>query len=125
MTDLVQVQLLNPRQIIEKSRDFARKSRDMMIPELKRLFRNKIPNTENNLAYAGMIEQRMNIVMDAYNTGAAEMLKMLFGDFSAEPWADEYDHEKRLRELLTKYRLLNPSNGTDTASDSPAGGNER
>jgi len=86
-----------------------------MLPELKRLWRNKVPNTENNLAYAREIENRMILVMDCYLTGAAEMLKLLHGDNEDEPFEDFYDHEGRLRELLTDYGLLNPSNPLDAA----------
>jgi hypothetical protein len=107
---------VHPRQIIEGSRNLARKSRDLMLPELKRLWRNKVPNIENNLAYAAEIEKRMDLVMDCYLTGAAEMLKLLHGDSDAEPFEDVYDHEGRLRELLTDYGLLNPSNPLDSAS---------
>lgn len=104
------VRAIHPRQVIEGSRNLARKSRDYMLPELKRLWRNKIPNTENNLAYAREIEKRMDLVMDCYLTGAAEMLKLLHGDSEPEPFEDVYDHEGRLRELLTDYGLLNPAN---------------
>ena len=51
-------------------------------------------------------QHRMSLVMDCYLTGVAETLKMLHGDNEPEPWADDYEHETRLCELLTKYDLL-------------------
>jgi len=92
-------QALDPRQVIEASRNMARHSRDYMIPELK-----KLGVTEAQAR--SQITARMDLVLDCYLTGAAEMLKMLFGDFESEPWTEEYDHEVRLRELLATYGLL-------------------
>lgn len=44
-----------------------------------------------------------DVVADSYMTGAEEMLKMLMGDFTPEPWSEDYDHEARLTELLAKH----------------------
>lgn len=109
-------QAVRPRQIIEASRNMARNSRDYMIPELK-----KLGVTEAQAR--SQITARMDLVLDCYLTGAAEMLKMLFGDFEPEPWAEEYDHESRLRELLTRYGLLNTSNAPTPPAQNHAGGN--
>jgi hypothetical protein len=60
-----------------------------------------------------LIEQRMEIVADAYLTGAAEILKMLRGDFEPEPWGDDYQHEPRIAELLA---LAQPQPSEATAT---------
>jgi hypothetical protein len=97
---------VNPHAIIEASRNMARQSRDLMLPELKRAYRNTIPTIEVQKAFQADLETRMNLVMDCFNTGAATMLKLLHGDLMPEPWEEEYDHETRLREILKQYGLL-------------------
>ena len=88
----------------------ARASRDSMLPMLGKIVadlkKNGMPQDKVSEYVSAEIQSRMNLVMDCYLTGAAEMLKALHGDLEMEPWADQYDHEKRLTELLTQYGLL-------------------
>lgn len=95
---------VNPRDIIEGSRRLARQSRDMLITSVMSLPIND--KAKGILVNRESQEARMELVMDCYNTGAAEMLKLLHGDNSPEPWDDNYNHEERLKELLTKYGLF-------------------
>lgn len=100
---LVTLDPINPRDIIEGSRRLARMSRDIMAKSILNL---DIPDSiKKAMLSKESQEERMNLVMDCYNTGAAEMLKLLHGDSSPEPWEDEYSHEERLAELLKKYGL--------------------
>lgn len=43
------------------------------------------------------------LVAWAYLMGAVSMLKILMGDFTPEPWTEDYDHEARLTELLNQF----------------------
>lgn len=95
---------VNPRDVIEGSRRLARRSRDMMMESIVKLDA-PIP-LKNAMGSPIAQQERMNMVMDCFNTGAAEMLKLLHGDSSEEPWEDDYQHEDRLKELLEKYGLL-------------------
>ena len=101
---------LDPRELVEKSRVLAALSRDEMLPDLQAVCRNIISQggKRSTVNRYSMDEQqhRMSLVMDCYLTGVAETLKMLHGDTEPEPWADDYKHETRLCELLTKYDLL-------------------
>ena len=71
---------LDPRAIVEASRDFVNNKAGeywhLPYPESARL---------------------------CYLHGAIEMFKRLQGDATPEPWSDDYDHEARLRELLGIY----------------------
>ena len=85
------MKIVTSRDVIEGARRMARASRDAMIPALR---------SAGAINADQLIKERMGIVMDSYLTGAAEMLKMLRGDFDPEPWEDDYQHEPRIAELL-------------------------
>jgi len=94
------------RALIEASRHLARLSRDQMMPGLLEQLKS-FPDAFRKEMSKKFQEARMELVMDCYLTGCAEMLKHLMGDPSPEPWA-EYDHESRLDELLAQYRQRQP-----------------
>jgi hypothetical protein len=84
---------VDPRAVIEGARRMARASARAMAP--------KLAGVSNA---ATLIHHRHEIVTDSYLTGAAEMLKLLMGDASPEPWTEDYKHEPRIAELLKKFQ---------------------
>jgi hypothetical protein len=107
---------VSPRQVIEASRVLAANSRDQYATPLwNALAPLQVERSEKDKMFLAEMKNRMDLVMDCFNTGAAMMLKLLHGDSSAEPWSEEYDHETRLRELLEKYGCLaEPQTGEDS-----------
>jgi hypothetical protein len=98
---------IDPRDVIEAARLHARESRDLLLPAAEGFIEQiKAPEFTKRETLLGFLQQRMDLVMDCYLTGAAEMLKRLNGDTIPEPWAEEYNHQARLTELLKKYDLL-------------------
>ena len=102
---------IRPRDVIEAARHLARLSRDEMMPALTE--QCKMIERFYGAAAAKQNHQeqqkaRMDLVLDCYLTGAAEMLKRLNGDKEPEPW-EVYDHEERLAELLRHYNALDTS----------------
>jgi len=97
------VERVNSRDVIEGSRRFARQSNKLMIESVISL---DAPLPLKNAMISPQAQsERMNLVMDCFNTGAAEMLKLLHGDNSPEPWTEDYNHEERLKTLLESYGL--------------------
>lgn len=98
------VRALNARDFIEAARNLARKSRDLMFPSLLEEARKAGIPSDQRLIWIGQnVQNRMEIVMDCYLTGVEETLRRLHGDTEPEPWADDYDHEARITDLLQKY----------------------
>jgi hypothetical protein len=95
---------LSARTIIEAARRRARESRDLYLPALRAAF----PQADKGFLREEILI-RMDLVVDCYLTGAAEMLKMLHGDMEPESWEDDYEHEERLRELLARYAVQSPN----------------
>ena len=96
---------MTARTIIEAARNMARKSRDAYEPGVRKAMEAQfcVPPELIETAVAHELQNRMELVMDCYLTGAAEILKLLHGDATPEPWSDDYDHEKRLTELLKQF----------------------
>lgn len=102
--------VLNPsitvEKLIEKARHLARLSRDEMLGSLRiEMIKMRAAGAkEEDVSAYGRVaqESRMDIVMDCYLTGCAEMLKMIHGDDEPEPWA-QYAHSDRIGELIAKY----------------------
>lgn len=91
---------LNPFDVIESARQFARESRDQM---LKNPVIKKIPQAEA----IALVQQRMELVMDSYLTGFEATLKMLHGQ-TGKPyeWHDDVDHTELVTKLLREFDLL-------------------
>ena len=112
---------ISPRQIIEAGRVLAGQSRDQYATPLHRaIAQSNIPRNQRDAAFVQEMHNRMNLVMDCFNTGAAMMLKILHGDATPEPWSEEYSHENRLRELLTQYGLIAEPQGSQVPEPSSA-----
>ncbi len=107
---------IHPHDIIEASRDMARASRDMLAPAMEFALPKSLEGRQEMIAHE--LENRMNLVMDSFNTGAAMMLKMLHGDGRPEPWSEDYDHEARLAHLLSDFGLLCSEHDNHRASAS-------
>ena len=91
---------LNPFDVIESARQFARESRDQM---LKDPAMEKIPQ---RVAVA-LVQQRMNLVVDSYLTGFEATLKMLHGQTDRPyEWRDDVDHTILVTNLLREFDLL-------------------
>ncbi len=91
---------LEPKDVIESARQFARESRDQML--LDPMAKKMPPGVLGPL-----LAQRMELVMDSYLTGFEAILNMLYGDGSKPyEWTDDVDHTKLVTELLNKYGLL-------------------
>jgi hypothetical protein len=95
------VRALEAGEFIERSRIFARKSRDLMLPALREQAA-ELPVAVREEFIVGMVRNRMEIVQDCYLTGVEEVLSRLLGSLDSEPWADDFDHEKRITELLQR-----------------------
>lgn len=95
------------REFIEHSRDLARRSRDLMTPALVKAARFMPGSDEQRKAWVEEnLRNRMEIVQDCYLTGVEETIRRLHGDSKSEEWKEDFDHEARITELLTKYGLL-------------------
>lgn len=103
------------RMIVEAAARLAKESVEVMRPGLEMSAQRVEKMTGAAMAEKfrnEQIETRTELVTDSYLTGAAEAIKMLAGDFEHEPWVEDTRgtyHEKRLDELLQKYRALNGS----------------
>jgi hypothetical protein len=87
---------MTARDLIEAGRNFTRKSNRLYVEGLRHAgYPAGAVNEE--------VQRRGNVVLDSYLTGAAEALKLLAGDRTPEPFSEDYDHEKRLDELLQLY----------------------
>ena len=93
------VRALEAGEFIQRSRIFARKSRDLMLPALREQAA-ELPVDVRQEFIGGMVRNRMEIVQDCYLTGVEEVLSRLLGSFDPEAWADDFDHKKRISELL-------------------------
>ncbi len=91
---------LNPFDVIESARQFARESRDQM---LKDPVCQKMPSR----VLGALIIQRMELIMDSYLTGFEATLKMLHGHTGkVYEWTDDVDHTVKVTDLLREFDLL-------------------
>ncbi len=96
---------VDPRQVWALGNVVAGQSRDSYATPLYRVIQQStMPRNDHDKAFCREMGDRTGLVMQAFLTGAAAMLKLLHGEAESLPL--EADHLDRLRELLSKYGLL-------------------
>lgn len=96
---------IDPRTLSDLCNVIAGQSRDQFATPLYRVIQQStMPRNDHDKAFCREMGDRTGLVMQAFFTGAATMLKLLHGD--ADPLPLEADHVERLRGLLSQYGLL-------------------